>query len=114
MTTMYAGGELVAHAQAMLDVHVVAVATGLCIGCGAPGPCAERERAATVFKKSLRLPHRTPGATRPEPLGAQRGGGRGWLTATTIRELPTDQRGSVPCARERGHRIPRPSRGKER
>lgn len=88
MTTTYAGGGLVTHAQATLDLHVTAVATGLCIGCGAPGPCPERERAMTVFKRSLQLPQRAPGATRPELLGARLVSGSTWLAPLPLHRLP--------------------------
>jgi hypothetical protein len=79
VTKTYLGGAQVDRAQAVLDVHVVAIATGRCIGCGEPGPCAERELASRVFRRSQRLPHRPPGASRPELCGAVRVGAPGWL-----------------------------------
>jgi hypothetical protein len=77
----YPGGRQVDDAQSTLDTHVVVLATGLCLGCGEPGPCPERVRAELVFRHSLRLPRRTPGASRPEIVGARRVGVPGWLHA---------------------------------
>jgi hypothetical protein len=75
----YLGGAQVDRAQAALDVHVVSIATGRCLGCGEPGPCGEREQASRVFRRTQRLPYRTPGASRPELCGVARIGARGWL-----------------------------------
>jgi hypothetical protein len=66
VTSVYPGGMQVDRAQAVLDEHVVVMATGRCGGCGAAAPCPEREDAARVFRHSVRLPRRIPGATRPE------------------------------------------------
>jgi len=76
---MYPGGELIDHAQAVLERHAVSSASGLCLWCAVPGPCVEHERAVEVFARSLRLPRRAPGATRPELVGARRVGERGLL-----------------------------------
>jgi hypothetical protein len=79
VTTIYSGGIQVDRAQAVLDVHVAAIGTGRCVGCGAPAPCDEREEAALVFRRSLRLPRRTPDGARPELCGARRVGVRALL-----------------------------------
>jgi hypothetical protein len=70
--TTYGTTDQVENAQEVLDQHLVSSATGLCLVCGVPGPCRRRETAAALFFVSLRLPRRTPGATRPELLGARR------------------------------------------
>lgn len=75
-TTYYAAtadGQL-AEAQRILDTHVTSSATGRCVLCDTPGPCYRREWAVAVFSRSLRLPLRRPGATRPELLSARRVG----------------------------------------
>jgi hypothetical protein len=72
MTTAYLGGQQLDHAQAVLDRHPVSSASGLCVTCSVPGPCAEYEAAADVFTRSARLPRRRPGASRPQLLGAKR------------------------------------------
>ncbi len=77
MTTTYHGGQRIDQAQVVLDRHAVSSADGLCVTCKVLGPCAAREAAAQVFTTSVRLPHRRPGATRPELLGAKRVGARG-------------------------------------
>jgi hypothetical protein len=77
--TTYHGGPQIDHAQAALERHAVSSADGLCVACGVPGPCAEHETAAKVFRLSLRLPRRVPGATRPELIGTRRPGQRGLL-----------------------------------
>jgi len=65
-----AGGQLV-EAQRILDVHVTSSATGHCLACNSPGPCWRRESAVAIFSRSLRLPIRTPGASRPELINAR-------------------------------------------
>ncbi len=61
-------------AQATLDQHVTASGSGRCIACDLPGPCWRRESAVAIFSRSLRLPERRPGASRPELVGAVRVG----------------------------------------
>jgi len=61
-----------AEAQRTLDVHITSSANGRCLACGDLGPCWMRERAVVVFSRSLRLPQRQPGATRPELVSARR------------------------------------------
>jgi hypothetical protein len=61
-----------AEAQRMLDRHITSSADGRCVECGTPGPCYRRETAVVIFSRSLRLPVRRPGATRPELLSARR------------------------------------------
>ena len=70
-----------ADAQAVLDEHVTGSGTGRCLACGALGPCWRRENAVVIFSRSMRLPVRKPGATRPEIVGAVRIGGPTLLTA---------------------------------
>jgi hypothetical protein len=77
--TTYLGGDLIERAQAVLSLHTVSSADGLCLACAVPGPCARHEEAAAVFARSLRLPRRKPGATHPERVGRQRSGERGWF-----------------------------------
>jgi hypothetical protein len=76
VTTYYgtSAEEQLANAQGVLDAHITSSATGRCLACGTPGPCWQRETAASIFSRSLRLPRRTPGATRPELIGARRVG----------------------------------------
>src|SRR3712207_6549431 len=82
VATTYPGGERVERAQVMLERHAVSSADGLCLACGVPGPCPERDAASAVFRLSLRLPRRVPGATRPELVGARRVGAVGMFTRT--------------------------------
>jgi hypothetical protein len=72
-TTYYAttADEQLAEAQRTLDMHITSSADGRCLRCGTPGPCRKRERAVVVFSRTLRLPRRQPGATRPESIGAK-------------------------------------------
>jgi len=81
-TTYYAltAGEQLAAAQRALDTHITSSATGRCLACGSFGPCYQRETAVVIFSRTLRLPRRLPGATRPELVGA-RPVGRGGLHA---------------------------------
>jgi hypothetical protein len=65
-----ADGQL-AEAQRVLDTHITSSATGRCLACGSFGPCDERERAVVIFSRRLRLPRRSPMATRPELVGAR-------------------------------------------
>lgn len=64
--------DVYAEAQRMLDEHVVSIVTGRCATCGVPGPCCRRLTAAAVFFAMGWLPHRIPGQTRPEMVGARR------------------------------------------
>ncbi len=77
MTTYYAGTaeQQLAEAQRLLDTHITASADGRCLACGVPGPCYKRENAVVIFSRTLRLPRRQPGATRPELVSARRMGG---------------------------------------
>ncbi|BBH65312.1 hypothetical protein ACTI_19970 [Actinoplanes sp. OR16] len=79
--TYYAtsAGQLLAQAQAVLDEHVTSSQTGRCLACGVLGPCWRRENAVVIFSRTLRLPSRKPGATRPEMVGATRVGGPRFL-----------------------------------
>ncbi|MFI6162586.1 hypothetical protein ACIA59_21885 [Micromonospora haikouensis] len=78
--TTYHGGDRIDHAQAALDRHAVSSGDGRCVACKVLGPCTENEAATKVFLLSARLPRRQPGATRPELIGAGRGG-FDWLSA---------------------------------
>jgi hypothetical protein len=73
-TTYYAmtADEQLAAAQRTLDTHITSSATGRCLECGTLGPCCKRENAVVIFSRTVRLPRRQPGATRPELLGARR------------------------------------------
>ena len=72
-TTYYAlSAEQLRAAQATLDEHVTSSATGRCLACGSPGPCWRRENAVVIFSRTLRLPARRPGASRPELINAVR------------------------------------------
>jgi len=73
-TTYYAttAEDRLAQAQRTLDRHITSSANGRCIECGRPGPCPIRETAVVVFARTLRLPLRRPGATRPELIKARR------------------------------------------
>lgn len=63
------------EAQRTLDAHVTSSVDGRCMACGSPGPCWRRESAVAIFSRSLRLPARLPGASRPELINAARVGG---------------------------------------
>ncbi|OLE26602.1 MAG: hypothetical protein AUG44_12405 [Actinobacteria bacterium 13_1_20CM_3_71_11] len=78
-TTYYATtcDEQLADAQRTLDTHITSSANGRCLKCGTPGPCYKRETAVVIFSRTLRLPRRRPGATRPELVGAHRLGAGG-------------------------------------
>ena len=80
-TTYYAttADKQLREAQSLLDEHVTNSATGRCVACGAAGPCYRREAAVVVFSRSLRLPRRPPGATRPELVGAGLGPAVSWF-----------------------------------
>ena len=69
-TTYYAmtADEQLAEAQHTLDTHITSSATGRAIG---------GETAVVIFSRSLLLPRRQPGATRPELVGARRVGDSG-------------------------------------
>ncbi|MEU4424193.1 hypothetical protein AB0F81_26505 [Actinoplanes sp. NPDC024001] len=64
--------QALSEAQAVLDEHVTSSSTGRCLACDSLGPCWRRESATRVFSRTLRLPTRQPGATRPELVGAVR------------------------------------------
>ena len=68
--------QLLIEAQAVLDEHVTSSGTGRCLGCDSPGPCWRREGAVAVFSRSLRLPVRQPGASRPGLINARLVAGR--------------------------------------
>jgi hypothetical protein len=78
-TTYYAAtaDEQLAEAQRTLDRHITSSANGRCLECGTPWPCYEREIAVVIFSRTLRLPRRVPGATRPELVGARHVGAGG-------------------------------------
>lgn len=78
----YRGVGSIERAQTDLDRHVMSCADGVCLTCGVPGPCEAHERAARLFRSSLRLPLRRPGATRPELVGARRVGAGGLRRAS--------------------------------
>jgi hypothetical protein len=81
-TTTYYGetaDEKLSEAQALLDEHVTSSATGRCLACDSLGPCWRRENAVVIFSRTLRLPTRLPGASRPELVGARRVGAPGLL-----------------------------------
>jgi hypothetical protein len=59
-------------AQKVLDQHVTSSATGRCVACGSLGPCWRREGAVAIFSRTLRLPLRRPGASRPALINARR------------------------------------------
>jgi len=59
-------------AQKIIDTHVTSSASGRCLACGSPGPCWRRESAVAIFSRSLRLPVRRRGASRPELINARR------------------------------------------
>lgn len=67
-----AAEQQLARAQHTLDTHITSSTTGRCLVCDIPGPCYQRENAVVIFSRTLRLPHRQPGATRPELVGARR------------------------------------------
>ena len=67
--------DQLAEAQRTLDTHVTSSQHGRCIACGAPGPCPRRETAVVMFSRTLRLPTRLPGATRPDCIGTPWAGG---------------------------------------
>ncbi len=79
VTTYYAAtaDEQLAEAQRTLDTHITSSATGRCLACGTLGPCRRRESAVSIFSRTLWLPRRQPGATRPELVGARRLGAGG-------------------------------------
>jgi hypothetical protein len=64
--------RLLSEAQAILDEHVTSSATGRCLACNSLGPCWRRESVVVIFSRSLRLPARLPGASRPELINARR------------------------------------------
>lgn len=69
--TYYAISAAQLHsAQTVLDEHVTSSATGRCLACDSLGPCWRRENAIVIFSRTLRLPNRQPGATRPGLVGA--------------------------------------------
>jgi hypothetical protein len=84
MSTYYAtsAGEPLTEAQRVLDAHVTSSANGYCLMCAVPGPCPDREAAVVTFSRTLMLPRRRPGATRPELAGARRVGARDFWSST--------------------------------
>ncbi|MFK3982179.1 hypothetical protein ACI2K4_17595 [Micromonospora sp. NPDC050397] len=89
----------ITEAQRTIDQHVVCAYTGLCLGCGRPGPCDERDQAERTLEHHARRPnklagtalarppdnrgHRWPNRSTPDPLGA--GTMTGNLANTAIR-----------------------------
>lgn len=73
--------EQLTEAQRTLNTHVTSSATGRCMACGTFGPCGKRENAVVIFSRTLRLPRRQPGATRPELVGTRRIDGFGLRAA---------------------------------
>lgn len=73
-TTYYAASaeQQLGDAQRLLDTHVTSSATGRCLECGTLGPCWRRENAVVVFSRTLRLPVRQPGASKPGLINARR------------------------------------------
>jgi len=55
--------ERIAEAQQAVDRHTVCAYTGVCLGCGRPGPCAELLDAQRTLARYARLPSRWPGAS---------------------------------------------------
>ena len=70
--------EQLAVAERVLVEHATGI-DGRCGRCRTLGPCYRRETALSVFSRTLRLPRRAPGASRPELLGAKTAG-----TAKTV------------------------------
>lgn len=66
--------EAYREAQTVLDRHVTSSVNGRCMECDALGPCYRREAAVSIMARYLWLPLRTPGASRPELIGARRVG----------------------------------------
>jgi hypothetical protein len=64
--------HLLSAAQATLDEHVTSSATGRCLACDSLGPCWRRENAVVIFSRTIRLPLRQPGASKPELINAVR------------------------------------------
>lgn len=58
--------------RAVIDLHAIEAASGRCVECRVPGPCLPRKDALYVLDVRYQLPHRLPGATRPEAIGARR------------------------------------------
>ncbi|AEV84386.1 hypothetical protein ACWT_3363 [Actinoplanes sp. SE50] len=96
-TTYYAvaARRQLRQAQAILDEHVTSSATGRCVACGCLGPCRLRENAVVIFSRTLRLPVRRPGATRPELVGAVRVGGPRLLPSRSAE--PSRSSAARPC-----------------
>lgn len=63
--------QLLEEAQQTLDQHATSSATGRCVTCDCQGPCGRREAAMAIFSRSLRLPCRRPGFSRPELINAR-------------------------------------------
>jgi hypothetical protein len=70
--SVYLSGAGVAEAQAVVDGHPVAAATGRCVRCDVVAPCIPLHTALRTFAVSRRLPRRTPGATLPERITLRR------------------------------------------
>lgn len=58
--------------QAVIDAHPVDAATDRCVACNVKGPCLARRDALYALAVRFELPHRNPGATRPQHINAVR------------------------------------------
>ena len=94
-TTYYAisADRQLSEAQQVLDTHVTSRATGRCVECGTLGPCWRRESAVVVFSRTLRLPTRQPGASRPALINKR--------PIPTARRSSYARRGEVDCGAPR-------------
>jgi hypothetical protein len=66
-------------AQTRLNLHALTLNGSLCTACGVEGPCAERRAALKTLATYGRLPHRQPGASRPDRMSMRSTGGLGWF-----------------------------------
>lgn len=77
-----AAKDAVRQAQTVLDEHTPVGLGEQCAACGAAGPCAQRRAAIRLLGRYQQLPHRKPGATRPDLIVPRAGStGRSWFTA---------------------------------
>ena len=84
------------EAQQVVDRHVVCAYTGVCLGCGRPGPCGDLDQAQQTLARYARLPNRQPGASLARPPD-NRPRWSDWFTAhrrsgVTPSEPPDDPR----------------------
>lgn len=91
----------ITEAQRTIDQHVVCTYTGVCLACGRPGPCDERDQAQRTLAHHSRLPnrladaalarpadnrgHRWPSRSTPDPARSGAGDMTGNLANTAIR-----------------------------